>query len=203
MCVLSPCKYSHKQTNGLLFHCRCHISFMKPNHCCPESMVSEFLVDGNQRCKIGSEFVMRVPPLQRSQPPAYLLARLMKRVLPSNPITLLKGLIIPKTEDGRVLFFLPWEGSTLVGTTDSETELTMMPRPKEEDVAFLTRECNRYIDIGVLRKDVRASWSGIRPLVRFDSYKGRTADVSRSHVIEVSPSGLVTVMGGKWTTFRR
>ncbi len=118
-------------------------------------------------------------------------------------LTVLKGLIIPKTEDGRVLFFLPWEGSTLVGTTDSETELTVMPRPKEEDVSFLTRECNRYIDLSVLQKDVRACWSGIRPLVRDGSYKGRTADASRSHAIEVSPSGLITVTGGKWTTFRR
>ncbi len=122
----------------------------------------------------------------------------------NEALTLLKGLIIPKTEDGRVLFFLPWEGSTLVGTTDSESpEFTTMPTPTEDDVAFLVRACNRYLDLGVLRKDVCASWSGIRPLVRDGSYEWRTADVSRSHMITVSPSGLFTVTGGKWTTFRR
>ncbi len=92
----------------------------------------------------------------------------------------------------------------MVGTTDSETELSTLPRPKEEDVYFLTRECNRYLDLSVLQKDIRACWSGIRPLVKGSgSYEGRTADVLRSHVIEVSPSGLITVTGGKWTTFRR
>ncbi|CAN0038018.1 unnamed protein product [Discosporangium mesarthrocarpum] len=114
------------------------------------------------------------------------------------------GLIVPKTTDGRVLFFLPWEGATIVGTTDSASKLTMTPRPTDEEVNFIIKESNRYLSDNVHRSDVIAAWSGIRPLVRDPKLMAKgTKALSRNHVVEVSKDGLVTVTGGKWTTYRR
>ncbi len=112
------------------------------------------------------------------------------------------GLLIPKTEDGRVLFVLPWEGHALVGTTDEPAEITEHPRPSREDVAYLLRHLNRYFDIHVSESDIKAAWSGLRPLI-FDPKASDTARLTRDHVIEQSPSGLVTIAGGKWTTYRK
>lgn len=113
------------------------------------------------------------------------------------------GLIVPETKDGRVLFFLPWEGSTICGTTDSASELTMLPKPTEEEVHFILEESNRFLSRKVSRSDVRAAWSGIRPLVKDPKAVSGTSKVSRKHVLEVSDSGLVSIMGGKWTTYRQ
>ncbi|GMH71388.1 hypothetical protein TrRE_jg2790 [Triparma retinervis] len=114
------------------------------------------------------------------------------------------GLIVPKTSDGRVLFFLPWEGGTISGTTDSGTEITMEPSATDEEVGFIIEEANKYLkaDKSVNSGDVRAAWSGIRPLV-MDPNKKDTKSISRTHVIEVSKSNMITIAGGKWTTYRR
>mmetsp|Transcript_20488 Transcript_20488/g.33013 ORF Transcript_20488/g.33013 Transcript_20488/m.33013 type:complete len:617 (-) Transcript_20488:289-2139(-) len=115
------------------------------------------------------------------------------------------GLIVPETSDGRVLFFLPWEGGTLGGTTDSESEITMLPRPTPQEVQFILKESNRYITAHIGGKDVLAAWSGLRPLVKDPARLDQegTKALSRNHLIEVSASKLVSVMGGKWTTYRR
>eukprot|EP00611_Tribonema_gayanum_P009894 TRINITY_DN19778_c0_g1_i1.p1 TRINITY_DN19778_c0_g1~~TRINITY_DN19778_c0_g1_i1.p1 ORF type:complete len:456 (+),score=128.47 TRINITY_DN19778_c0_g1_i1:95-1462(+) len=114
------------------------------------------------------------------------------------------GLIVPRTADGRVLFFLPWEGATIAGTTDSESELTMLPRPTQAEVDFIIQESNRFLSCRVRRDDAIAAWSGIRPLVRDPTKMGEgTKALSRSHVVETLPSGLITITGGKWTTYRR
>ena len=125
-------------------------------------------------------------------------------VLPDHYSPAKMGLIIPKTSDGRVLFFLPWEGATISGTTDSSTEITMEPKPTNNEIGFILEEANKYlkIDKSVTSKDVRSAWSGIRPLV-LDPSKNDTKSISRSHVIEVSKNKLVTIAGGKWTTYRR
>ncbi|KAA0156530.1 hypothetical protein FNF27_05763 [Cafeteria roenbergensis] len=123
-------------------------------------------------------------------------------ILPDHCCPERHGLIVPKTRDGRVLFFLPWEGSTLCGTTDSETDLTMMPKPTEQEISFILEEANRFLNTKVSRHDVKAAWSGIRPLVR-DFEAKDTKSFSRNHVVETSPSGMVSVMGGKWTTYRQ
>ena len=114
------------------------------------------------------------------------------------------GLIVPKTRDGRVLFLLPWEGGTVCGTTDSITPITMAPRPSEEEAAFILAEARRYLATEVGREDVKAAWSGIRPLVR-DPQRLRegTGALSRKHLVLRSESGLISVIGGKWTTYRR
>lgn len=112
------------------------------------------------------------------------------------------GLLIPHTEDGRVLFLLPWQGRTLVGTTDHPAAVEAHPRATEDDIAYVLRHVNQTFQMPVTRADVRAAWSGLRPLVT-DPSAVDTAGASRDHVVHVAPSGLVTVAGGKWTTYRR
>ncbi|KAB5595945.1 Glycerol-3-phosphate dehydrogenase [Ceratobasidium theobromae] len=113
------------------------------------------------------------------------------------------GLIDPSTSDGRVLFFLPWQGNTIAGTTDSPSTVEHEPLPKEEDIRWILEEVRRYLspDIKVRRGDVLSAWSGIRPLVRDPAAKS-TEGLVRNHMINVSDSGLVTIAGGKWTTYR-
>jgi glycerol-3-phosphate dehydrogenase len=112
------------------------------------------------------------------------------------------GLLIPKTEDGRVLFVLPWEGHALVGTTDEPAEVVEHPRPSREDISYLLRHIGRYFDLQVSESDIKAAWSGLRPLI-FDPKASDTAKLTRDHLIDQSPSGLITIAGGKWTTYRK
>lgn len=125
-------------------------------------------------------------------------------VLPDHFSPSRMGLIVPKTTDGRVLFFLPWENGTIAGTTDSESDITMLPSPTKEEVNFIIEEANRYLAKDVTTKDIKSAWSGIRPLVKDPRHQdGNTSKISREHVVEVSDSNMVTIAGGKWTTFRR
>ncbi|PLB34571.1 glycerol-3-phosphate dehydrogenase GUT2 [Aspergillus candidus] len=114
------------------------------------------------------------------------------------------GLIDPATSDGRVIFFLPWQGNTIAGTTDQPTEISTQPLPSEQDINWILSEIRNYLapDINVDRSDVLAAWSGIRPLVRDPKVKTSQALV-RNHLITVSASGLLTCAGGKWTTYRQ
>ncbi|XP_053554289.1 glycerol-3-phosphate dehydrogenase, mitochondrial [Bombina bombina] len=113
------------------------------------------------------------------------------------------GLLDPATSDGRVIFFLPWEKMTIAGTTDTPTEITQHPIPTEEDINFILTEVRNYLstDVEVRRGDVLAAWSGIRPLVT-NPNSTDTQSISRNHVVDVGESGLVTIAGGKWTTYR-
>lgn len=113
------------------------------------------------------------------------------------------GLLDPSTSDGRVIFFLPWQGYTIAGTTDSPTELTHSPEPRETDIQFILNEVKNYLspDVRVRRGDVLSAWSGIRPLV-IDPNSKDTQSISRNHVVDISPSRMITIAGGKWTTYR-
>uniref|UniRef100_A0A674PQ99 Glycerol-3-phosphate dehydrogenase, mitochondrial n=1 Tax=Takifugu rubripes TaxID=31033 RepID=A0A674PQ99_TAKRU len=113
------------------------------------------------------------------------------------------GLLDPATSDGRVIFFLPWENMTIAGTTDTPTSVTAHPIPGEDDINFILREVRNYLsaDVEVRRGDVLAAWSGIRPLVTDPNSKD-TQSICRNHVVSISDSGLVTIAGGKWTTYR-
>ncbi|KAI3661792.1 hypothetical protein MP638_003800 [Amoeboaphelidium occidentale] len=114
------------------------------------------------------------------------------------------GLIDPATSDGRVIFFLPWEGNTVAGTTDAPTKVSYDPMPSESEIQFILNEVARYLspDIKVRRGDVLSAWSGIRPLVR-NPNSSNTAALVRNHLVFVSDKGLLTVGGGKWTTYRK
>jgi glycerol-3-phosphate dehydrogenase len=114
------------------------------------------------------------------------------------------GLIDPSTSDGRVIFFLPWQGNTIAGTTDAPTEISPNPIAGEKEIDWILSEIRGYLapDINVRRGEVLAAWSGIRPLVR-DPKAKNTESLVRSHLITVSGSGLLTCAGGKWTTYRQ
>jgi glycerol-3-phosphate dehydrogenase len=111
---------------------------------------------------------------------------------------------VPKTEDGRVLFAVPWFGKTILGTTDTPRgDLAREPRPFREEVEFILRESGKCLSLAPGRSDVRSAWVGLRPLVRPSADEGgNTKALSREHTVLVGRSGLVTVTGGKWTTYR-
>ncbi|XP_031381550.1 glycerol-3-phosphate dehydrogenase SDP6, mitochondrial [Punica granatum] len=111
------------------------------------------------------------------------------------------GLIVPKTKDGRVVFMLPWLGRTVAGTTDSNTAITMLPEPHEDEIQFILDAICDYLNVKVRRMDVLSAWSGIRPLAMDPSAKN-TESISRDHVVCEDFPGLVTITGGKWTTYR-
>ncbi|XP_076452540.1 glycerol-3-phosphate dehydrogenase, mitochondrial-like [Babylonia areolata] len=113
------------------------------------------------------------------------------------------GLLDPSTSDGRVIFFLPWQNVTVAGTTDSPCDITDYPQPTEDDIQFILKEIRNYLspDVEVRRGDVLSAWSGIRPLVS-DPNKKNTQSIARNHIIEVADNKLITIAGGKWTTYR-
>ncbi|KAM0949670.1 putative glycerol-3-phosphate dehydrogenase [Dioscorea sansibarensis] len=111
------------------------------------------------------------------------------------------GLIVPKTKDGRVVFMLPWLGRTVAGTTDSSTSITMLPEPHEDEIQFILDAISDYLNVQVRRVDVLSAWSGIRPLAIDPSAKN-TESISRDHVVCEDYPGLITITGGKWTTYR-
>lgn len=114
------------------------------------------------------------------------------------------GLIDPSTSDGRVIFFLPWQGNTIAGTTDAPCEIKQNPQPGEDEINWILDEIKGYLapDINVRRGDVLAAWSGIRPLVK-DPKAKNTQSLVRNHLVTMSDSGLLTCAGGKWTTYRQ
>ncbi|XP_050308416.1 glycerol-3-phosphate dehydrogenase, mitochondrial isoform X2 [Anthonomus grandis grandis] len=113
------------------------------------------------------------------------------------------GLLDPATSDGRVIFFLPWQKHTIAGTTDLPCQVTHNPKPTEDEIMFILEEVKNYLnpDVEVRRGDVLSAWSGIRPLVS-DPNKPDTQSLARNHIVHVSDSNLVTIAGGKWTTYR-
>ncbi|WP_374520638.1 FAD-dependent oxidoreductase [Hydrogenophaga sp.] len=111
------------------------------------------------------------------------------------------ALLVPKTEDGRVLFAVPWLGKLILGTTDTpRQDLPREPLPQAQEIDFILREASRVLSRPVRREDIRSQWVGLRPLVAADPGQ-RTGALSREHTIVVE-DGLVTVTGGKWTTYR-
>ncbi|MFZ4287154.1 FAD-dependent oxidoreductase [Variovorax sp. HJSM1_2] len=114
------------------------------------------------------------------------------------------ALLVPKTQDGRVLFAVPWLGKTILGTTDTPRhDLQREPRPFKAEVDFILGESARYLRKAPTRADVKSVWVGLRPLVKPQDDEGEnTKGLSREHTVLVSKTGLVTVTGGKWTTYR-
>ena len=114
------------------------------------------------------------------------------------------ALMVPKTGDGRVLFAVPWLGKVILGTTDSpRQDLEREPEAFPEELAFILRESARYLSRAPTPADIRSIWVGLRPLVRPQDDDGNhTKSLSREHTVLASRSGLITVTGGKWTTYR-
>ena len=113
------------------------------------------------------------------------------------------AMMVPKTDDGRVLFAVPWHDEVVLGTTDTPVdEILPEPKPLEEEIAFIMNHINRYGKHRIARSDVKAVFAGLRPLVKTRA-KGATSLLSRDHTLVISNSGLVTITGGKWTTYRK
>lgn len=113
------------------------------------------------------------------------------------------ALLVPRTTDGRVLFAVPWLGKVILGTTDTlRDQIEVEPRPLAEESRFILGEAARYLARAPRVEDVRSAWVGLRPLVRPTHESGDTKKINREHTVMASDSGLVTVTGGKWTTYR-
>ena len=112
------------------------------------------------------------------------------------------ALLIPRTPDGRVLFLIPWEGAAIAGTTDVPASPAQIPMPTQEEEAYLLRQLAEWLEPAPTREDLRASWAGLRPLVMQRGREGGTKNLIREHHIEVGGKGMVTIAGGKWTTYR-
>ncbi|MEI8310499.1 MAG: glycerol-3-phosphate dehydrogenase C-terminal domain-containing protein, partial [Verrucomicrobiota bacterium] len=115
------------------------------------------------------------------------------------------AIMVPHTDDGRVLFVIPWHGKVLVGTTDTAMEQAdLEPRAMKEEIGFILRNAARYLSHAPEEKDILSVFAGQRPLVRPPGKGGAaTKAISRNHEVLVSDSGLVTIVGGKWTTYRK
>jgi len=112
------------------------------------------------------------------------------------------AIMIPRTDDGRVLFAVPWHDKIVLGTTDTPVnDITDEPVPTEEEIEFILVHMARYLAQDPGRKDVRSMFAGLRPLIKGKSKK--TAALSRDHLVMISDSGLITITGGKWTTYRK
>lgn len=114
------------------------------------------------------------------------------------------AIMIPHTDDGRVLFAIPWHEHVLVGTTDTPLDShSIEPRALESEIDFILQTASRYLMKPPKRSDVLSVYAGLRPLAATKNMQEKTKEISRSHKIIISDSGLVSVIGGKWTTYRK
>lgn len=158
------------------------------------------------KCVINATGVFTDAVLQMDDPNADTL------VYPSQGIHLVvdpkffrgvNAMMIPKTDDGRVLFAVPWQGKIVVGTTDSHVDhIDLEPLPLAEEIHFVLEHFNRYTNAAITKADVLSVFVGLRPLVK-SADSTISSILSRDHTLVVSPSRLVTITGGKWTTYRK
>jgi glycerol-3-phosphate dehydrogenase len=114
------------------------------------------------------------------------------------------AMMIPKTDDGRVLFAIPWYDKVVAGTTDTPLDIiTLEPKALEEEIAFILQTAGKYLTRQPRKTDVLSIFAGLRPLAASQDDPTNTREISRRHKITISQSGLITVEGGKWTTYRR
>ncbi|HEY0752811.1 MAG TPA: glycerol-3-phosphate dehydrogenase/oxidase [Ktedonobacteraceae bacterium] len=113
------------------------------------------------------------------------------------------AVVLPETDDKRILFIVPWESRAVFGTTDTGSGDLDHPTASQDDVSYLLNHLNRYLSVHLTEKDIISTYAGYRPLVRSRSSQHATAKLSRTHAVLENPSGLVTIVGGKLTTYRR
>lgn len=168
---------------------------------------SKEIVEIKAKMVVNATGVFADKVLQMDQPEA------RKTIQPSQGIHLVldapflngkDALMIPKTKDGRVLFALPWHDKLIVGTTDTLREKAKLePKALQQEINFILKTAKSYLSTPPRREDVRAIFAGLRPLARPKDGQSKTKEISRSHKILLSASGLLTLTGGKWTTFRK
>ena len=121
-----------------------------------------------------------------------------KKFFPGND-----AMMIPETSDGRVLFIVPWHNKLLMGTTDTPVkDISLEPVALEKEIQFILETAGKYLTVTPTRKDVLSVFAGLRPLAA-TTEGGETKEISRSHKIMISGSGLFSIIGGKWTTYRK
>ncbi len=137
------------------------------------------------------------PPIVRASQGVHIV--LDRSFLPGH-----SAIMVPHTDDGRVLFAVPWHDRVIVGTTDTPMEeISLEPRPLEDELEFLLTHAVRYLTKDPDRSDILSMFAGLRPLVSPGGHEEGTASISRDHTLLASCSGLVTISGGKWTTYRK
>jgi glycerol-3-phosphate dehydrogenase len=137
-----------------------------------------------------------------ARPPLLTVSRGAHIVVDAHFLGGRHALMVPKTPDGRVIFAIPWQGSTLIGTTDIPDPAPVdEPAIAPDEIDYLIATINPYLRTPIARADIRSIFSGLRPLVT--GKENKTSKLSREHHIDVSHTGLVTIAGGKWTTYRR
>ena len=123
-------------------------------------------------------------------------------VLPSSFLPRKTALLVPHTDDKRVIFLVPWHDHVLVGTTDTAVKKpTLEPHALRQEIEFLLKHAARYLSKDPQLSDVLSVFAGLRPLIKHPAKS--TAALSREHSITLSKSGLITIAGGKWTTYRK
>jgi len=114
------------------------------------------------------------------------------------------AIMIPKTSDGRVLFVIPWNGNVVVGTTDEKTkDPSAEPEATEKEISFILENCHKYLTKKPERSDILTTFAGLRPLAAPKEGSQKTKEISRGHKIIISESNMISIIGGKWTTFRK
>ena len=138
-----------------------------------------------------------------SKPPALALSQGAHIVLPKEFLPGTDAMMVPETTDGRLMFAIPWHNRVIVGTTDTAVnEALIEPKPFAREIEFILENASRYFQTPPEKKDILSVFAGIRPLV-IKKRGGKISNLSRDHSIEVAKSGMISVLGGKWTTYRR
>ena len=114
------------------------------------------------------------------------------------------AIMVPHTTDGRVLFAVPWNNYVIVGTTDTQIEKSNIePTPLDEEIKFILKNAGSYMKSAPTFKDIKSVFAGLRPLAAPENNEKATKEISRHHKVTVSTSGLISILGGKWTTYRK
>ncbi len=166
-------------------------------------------LDGSH-CRVGARAIInatgpwcdRLRLLEHpDNPPLLTISRGSHLVLQNNWTPAADALLIPTTSDGRVLFVLPWQEHTLIGTTDVAAPLQDEPKPEQDELDYLLLHLQQWFKRPVEQNDIRATWAGLRPLLAQGA--GDTARMIREHHIDTGRKGLISITGGKWTTYRK
>ncbi len=114
------------------------------------------------------------------------------------------AMLIPHTSDGRVLFAVPWHNKLIIGTTDTpEKEITENPKADQQDIDYILKQWNQYSEIPLKKEHIQSVFAGLRPLAAKGKEGKKTKEISRGHEVIVSSKGLISIIGGKWTTYRK
>jgi glycerol-3-phosphate dehydrogenase len=165
----------------------------------------KYEIFGNSVINATGAFIDHIRKMDESASPSLVMPSqgahiiLKKEFFPSD-----QALIVPETSDGRVLFIIPWKDHVLVGTTETPLkQVVEEPKPFKEEIEYILNYASQYLVKAPTKADVLSAFAGIRPLVNIHGKEKRSSSLSRDHLIMISDSKLVTVAGGKWTTYRK